>query len=46
MMLDKEEERDRLYRRLFEEKIMEVVKEKANIREKEVSNEEFSQMMK
>ncbi|MBN1820687.1 MAG: trigger factor [Prolixibacteraceae bacterium] len=46
MMLDKEDERERLYRKLYEDKIMKVVQEKASIKEKEVSNKEFSEMMK
>ncbi len=46
MMLDKEEERERLYRKLYNEKIMDVVKEKTNIQEKEVSHKKFLEMMK
>jgi trigger factor len=46
MMLEKEEEKERIYRKLMEDKVMAVVKEKTNIQEKEVSNDEFTAMMK
>jgi len=46
MMLEKQEERERLYRKLYEDKVMAVVKEKVSLREKEVTNDEFTRMMK
>jgi len=46
MMLDKEDERERLYRKLYNVKIMDTVKEKTSIQKKEVSHKKFSEMMK
>jgi trigger factor len=46
MMMEKEEEKERIYKKLFENKIMDVVKGKTIIEEKEVSNKEFSEMVK
>lgn len=46
MILSKEEEKERIYRMLYEDKVMAVVKEKAEIIEKEVSEEEFTAMVK
>jgi trigger factor len=46
MILEKPEEKERIYKKLFEDKIMAIVKEKANIVEKEVSQEDFNEMMK
>lgn len=46
MMLEKPEESERIYKKLFEDKIMTVVKEKVNINEKEISQEDFNEMMK
>ena len=46
MILEKPEEGERIYKRLYEDKVMRVVKEKVGIVEKEVSQEDFNQMMK
>ncbi|MBN1985809.1 MAG: trigger factor, partial [Prolixibacteraceae bacterium] len=46
MILEKPEERERIFKRLYEDKVIALVKEKVNIQEKEVSQEEFNEMMK
>ncbi|MCG6188636.1 trigger factor [Maribellus maritimus] len=46
MIMEKPEESERIYKKLYEDKVIEVVKEKVNIQEKEVSQEEFNEMMK
>ncbi len=46
MILEKPEESERIYKKLYEDKVIDVVKEKVNIQEKEVSQEEFNEMMK
>lgn len=46
MMLEKEEEKDRIYKKLAEDKVIAVVKEKVNLVEKEVAQEEFNAMVK
>ncbi|VAW20179.1 Cell division trigger factor [hydrothermal vent metagenome] len=46
MMLDKEEEKEKIYKKLYEDKIIKTVKEKVNIEEVEVTQEEFTEMMK
>ena len=46
MILEKQEEAERIYKRLFEEKVINVVKEKVKLIETEVSQEEFNEMMK
>jgi len=46
MILEKPEEGERIYKRLYEDKVMRVVKEQVGIVEKEVSQEDFNQMMK
>jgi trigger factor len=46
IILEKEEERERIYRRIFENKIMQVIREKAGIDIHEISREEFYEMMK
>ena len=45
-MLSKQEDRNRLYGKKMEDKIMEVIKAKVTIEEKEVSREEFEQFFK
>ncbi|WP_319500722.1 trigger factor [uncultured Draconibacterium sp.] len=45
MMLDKPEERERIYKKLLEDKVIEVVKEKVTVQEEEVSQEKFNEMM-
>lgn len=45
-ILGKEEEKERIYRILYEDKVMAVIKEEAEIVEKVVTNEEFESMMK
>ncbi len=46
MILDKPEENERIYKRLYEDKVIKAVKEKVSIVEKEISQEEFNEMMK
>lgn len=46
MLLEKREELERINKKLFEDKIIAVVKEKVNINEKEVSQDDFNEMMK
>jgi trigger factor len=45
-LMENEEEKESIYKKIFEDKVMEVVKEKADIQVKEVSNKEFTEMMK
>ncbi len=45
MILEKQEESERIYRKLYEDKVVAVVKEKVTLEEKEVSQEEFNEMM-
>jgi trigger factor len=45
MMLEKPEEQDRIYKKLHEDKVLEVVKDKVSLDEQEVSQEEFNKMM-
>ncbi len=46
MLMDKPEEKERIYKKLYEDKVIAVVKEKVTIQEIEVSQEEFDEMMK
>jgi trigger factor len=46
MLMDKPEEKERIYKKLYEDKVIAVVKEKVSIQEKEVSQKEFDEMMK
>ncbi|HSO87143.1 MAG TPA: trigger factor [Draconibacterium sp.] len=46
MILEKPEEGERIYKRLYEDKVIKVVKEKVTLHETEVSQEEFNEMMK
>ena len=46
MILEKPQENERIYKRLYEDKVIKVVKEKVAILETEVSQEEFNEMMK
>ena len=46
MILEKPEENERIYKKLYEDKVIEVVKEKVSIEEKEISQEEFNEMVK
>ncbi len=46
MILEKPEEKERIYKKLFEDKVIAVVKDKVSLDEKEVSQEEFNEMMK
>jgi trigger factor len=43
-MLSKEEDKNRLYNKKMEDKIMEIVKSKVNVEEKEISKEEFEKL--
>ena len=46
MILEKPEEKERLYNKLLEDKSVEVVKEKVTLENKEVTREEFEKMAK
>jgi len=46
MILEKPEENERIYKRLYEDKVINVVKEKVTIKETEIRQEEFNEMMK
>ena len=46
MMLEKPEEKERIYKKLHEDKVIAVVKDKVTLSEEEVSQEEFNEMMK
>ncbi len=46
IILEKQEEAERIYKRLFEDKVIKVVKDKVTVTETEVSQEEFNEMMK
>ncbi len=46
VILEKPEEGERIYKRLYEDKVIKVVKEKVAILETEVSQEEFKELMK
>ena len=45
MILEKKEEAERIYQKLFEDKVIAVVKEKVTLNEKEVTQEEFNEML-
>jgi len=45
-ILEKPEENERIYKRLYEDKVIKLVKEKVTIQETELSHEEFNEMMK
>jgi len=46
MILEKPEEGERIFKRIYEDKVIKVVKEKVTTIETEVSQEEFNEMMK
>jgi trigger factor len=46
MILEKQEEAERIYKKLFEDKVISVVKEKVSVTETEISQEEFNEIMK
>ncbi len=46
VILEKPEERERIYNKLYEDKVVAVVKEKATLLNKEIKQEEFNEMMK
>ena len=46
MILEKPEEKEKIYKKLFEEKVIHVVKDKVSLDEKEVTQDEFNEMMK
>ncbi len=46
MILEKEDEAERIYKRLYEDKIIHVVKEKVTVVETEISQDEFNELMK
>lgn len=45
MMMEKPEEKEKIYKKIFEDKVIEIVKEKVTIEEEEISQEEFNKMM-
>jgi len=45
MMMEKPEEQDRIYKKLHEDKVLEIVKDKVTLDEQEISQEEFNSMM-
>jgi len=45
MMLEKPEEKERIYKKLHEDKVIAIVKEKVTLNEKEISHEEFNKLM-
>lgn len=46
MLLEKPEENERIYKKLYEDKVIAVVKEKVSLQVSEISQEEFDKMMK
>lgn len=46
MILEKQEETERIYKKLFEDKVVATVKDKVSLDESEVSQKEFEEMMK
>jgi trigger factor len=46
MILEKPEENERIYKRLYEDKVIQTIKGKVTLQETEVSQEEFNEMMK
>lgn len=46
MILEKPEENERIYKRIYEDKVIQTVKEKITLEETEVSQEEFNELMK
>lgn len=46
MMLEKPEEKERIYKKLAEDKVIEVVKEKVTLEEEEISQEKFNELLK
>jgi trigger factor len=46
MILDKQEEKERVYNKLLEDKVVGVVKDKVSVNEKEVTQEEFTELSK
>ncbi len=46
MMLEKPEEKERIYGKILEDKVIEIIKEKVSVTEVEVSKDEFNEMIK
>jgi trigger factor len=46
MILEKQEEKERIYNKLLEDKVVGVVKDKVSVDEKEVTQEEFTELSK
>ncbi len=46
MILEKQEEKERLYNKLLEDKVVGVVKDNVSLNEKEVTQEEFTELSK
>lgn len=45
MMLEKPEEKERIYKKLLEDKVLAIIKEKATIEEEEISLDDFNKML-
>lgn len=45
MMLEKPEESEKIYKKLHEDKVIAIVKDKATIKEEEISHEDFTKLM-
>jgi len=45
MMLEKPEEKEKIFKKLLDDKVIEIVKEKVTVEEEEISQEEFNKMM-
>ncbi len=46
MMLEKQEEKERIYKKIAEDKVIAIVKEKVTLQDEEISQEKFNEMMK
>ena len=46
MILEKQQEKERLYNKLLEDKVVAVVKDKVSLDEKEVTQEKFTELSK
>ena len=46
VILEKPEEQERIYKKLYEDKVIAVIKEKVTLQKKEISQKEFDEMMK
>lgn len=46
VILEKPEEKERIYKKLYEDKVIAIVKDKVTLQKKEISQKEFDEMMK